>query len=89
MGKVRALHVLGHRSGFPAGINFSRRARNGPGLRGGAHPTPRISTGVKRASETLHGIRSIYIENFEAKVEEDKLVKYCINRKISSLLELE
>ncbi len=41
---------------------------------------------VKRASETLHGIKSIYIENFEAKVEENKIVKYRINGKISFLL---
>lgn len=41
---------------------------------------------VKRASETLHGIKSIYIENFEAKVEENKVVKYRINGKISFLL---
>jgi len=42
---------------------------------------------VKRASETLHGIKSIYIENFEARVEGDRLVKYRINGKISFLLE--
>lgn len=38
---------------------------------------------VKKASKTLHGIKSIYIENFEAKVENNQLVKYRINARIS------
>lgn len=38
---------------------------------------------VKRASKTLHSIKSIYIESFEAKVENNVLVKYRINAKIS------
>lgn len=38
---------------------------------------------VKGASKTLHGIKSIYIENFEAKVENNVLVKYRINAKIT------
>lgn len=38
---------------------------------------------VKRASKTLHGIKSIYIENFEAKVDNNQLVKYRINAKIT------
>lgn len=38
---------------------------------------------VKRASKTLHGIKSIYIENFEAKVDNNLLVKYRINAKIT------
>lgn len=38
---------------------------------------------VKRASKTLHGIKSIYIENFEAKVDNNELVKYRINAKIA------
>lgn len=42
---------------------------------------------VRRASETLHGIKSIYIENFEAKVEGDKITRYRINGKISFMLE--
>ncbi|MEW5972652.1 MAG: dodecin family protein [Pseudomonadota bacterium] len=42
---------------------------------------------VNRASKTLHGIKSIYIENFEAKIEDNRIVKYRINAKISFLLE--
>lgn len=38
---------------------------------------------VDKASKTLHGIRSIYIENFEAKVENNKIVKYRVDAKIS------
>jgi len=42
---------------------------------------------VTRASKTVHGIKSIYIKDFEAKVEEDKIVQYRINAKISFLLD--
>ena len=42
---------------------------------------------VANASKTLHGVRSIYVENMEAKVEGDKIVSYRINGKISFMLE--
>jgi flavin-binding protein dodecin len=42
---------------------------------------------VQRAARTLKNIRSIYVENFEAKVEANKIVCYRINAKISFLLE--
>jgi hypothetical protein len=42
---------------------------------------------VKQASKTLKNIRSIYIENFEAKVEGNKVVRYRVNGKISFQLE--
>ena len=42
---------------------------------------------VARASKTLKNIRSIYIENFEAKVEGNRVVRYRINAKISFVLE--
>lgn len=42
---------------------------------------------VARASKTLHGIKSIYIKNFEAKVENNKIVKYRINAQVSFLLD--
>ena len=38
---------------------------------------------VTRAGETLHGIRSIYIKELEATVEDNKIKKYRINGKIS------
>ena len=42
---------------------------------------------VSRASKSVRGIKSIYIKNFEAKVEGEKIVKYRINAGISFLLE--
>jgi hypothetical protein len=42
---------------------------------------------VERAARTLNNIRSIYIDNFEAKVEANKIVRYRINAKISFILE--
>lgn len=42
---------------------------------------------VKRAAETLNGIKSIYIKDFEAVVDKDHITKYRINAKISFLLE--
>ena len=42
---------------------------------------------VRRASETVRDIKSIYIENFEAKVDNDRIVSYRVNAKITFLLE--
>ena len=42
---------------------------------------------VKIASQSVRNIRSIYIENFEAKVFEDEIQVYRINAKISFSLE--
>lgn len=42
---------------------------------------------VQKAAKTLNNIRSIYIENFEAKVEKNKIVSYRVNAKISFILE--
>lgn len=42
---------------------------------------------VTRAGKTLNSIKSIYIKDFEAKVENNKIVKYRINAKISFMLE--
>jgi flavin-binding protein dodecin len=42
---------------------------------------------LKKASKTLKNIRSIYIKNFEAKVERNKITQYRINAKISFLLD--
>jgi hypothetical protein len=42
---------------------------------------------VTRAAKTLHGIKSIYIKNFEAKVENNKITKYRINAHISFQLD--
>jgi dodecin len=42
---------------------------------------------VERAAKTLHGVKSIYIKNFEAVVENGRIVKYRINANISFVLD--
>lgn len=38
---------------------------------------------VAEASKTVKNIRSVYIENMKAKVENNKIVSYAVNAKIS------
>jgi Uncharacterized conserved protein len=42
---------------------------------------------IRKAQESLHGVKSIYIQDFEAKVEDGRIVKYRINAKISFALD--
>lgn len=42
---------------------------------------------ISQASKTVRNIRSIYIENFEAIVENGRIGKYRINAKITFLLD--
>ena len=42
---------------------------------------------VKQASESLRGISSIYLKEFEAKVENDKIASYRVNAKVTFTLE--
>jgi dodecin len=42
---------------------------------------------VKQASESLRGISSIYIKEFEAHVENDKITSYRVNAKVTFKLE--
>lgn len=42
---------------------------------------------VVNAAKTVRNIKSIYIENFEATVDGDKISRYRVNAKISFLLE--
>jgi flavin-binding protein dodecin len=42
---------------------------------------------VTKAGKSLHGIKSIYIKNFEGKVEGNKIVRYRINAQVSFLLD--
>ena len=42
---------------------------------------------VNIASKSVRGVKSIYLENLEAKVEGGKIVKYRINGKIAFALE--
>ena len=41
---------------------------------------------LKEASKSIKNIKSIYVENMEAKVDNGKIVKYRSNAKISFLL---
>lgn len=41
---------------------------------------------IKEAAKTIRGIKSLYIENFQAIVEDDKIARYRINAKISFVL---
>ena len=42
---------------------------------------------VAKTSKTVHNLKSIYIDNFEATVDNGKLKKYRVNAKISFLLD--
>ena len=42
---------------------------------------------VANAARTIRNIKSIYIENFEAAVDDDLIVNYRINAKITFLLD--
>ena len=42
---------------------------------------------VTRAGKTLKGIKSIYIKDLQAKVENNKIVMYRVNANISFMLE--
>jgi flavin-binding protein dodecin len=44
-------------------------------------------TAVAQASETLHGIKSLYIKEMEATVENGKIQSYRINGKITFLVD--
>ena len=42
---------------------------------------------VKEAAKSVRGIKSIWIDNFSADIEDEKIVHYRVNAKISFLLE--
>lgn len=42
-----------------------------------------MDSAVKEASETVRDIKSVYLENLQAIVEDGKIVKYRVNAKIS------
>ena len=45
------------------------------------------SQAVAQAAKTVHGIKSLYIQEMEAKVEDNKITKFRINGKISFVLD--
>jgi flavin-binding protein dodecin len=42
---------------------------------------------VRQAGDSLRGISSIYVKEFEAKVENDRITSYRINAKVTFTLE--
>jgi len=42
---------------------------------------------VKEASKTVKNIQSVYVENMNANVENDTIVSYAVNAKISFVIE--
>lgn len=42
---------------------------------------------IAKASRSVHGIRSIYIKEFEGKVEDNRITRYRINAKITFALD--
>ncbi len=45
------------------------------------------SQAVTRASKSVHGIKSIYIKDMNAQVENNKITKYRINANVSFVLD--
>jgi flavin-binding protein dodecin len=45
------------------------------------------SQAVTRASKSVHGIKSLYIKDMNAQVENNKITKYRINANISFVLD--
>jgi dodecin len=42
-----------------------------------------VAAAVLKASESVHGIRSVYIKEFEVQVDNNKVVNYRINAKVT------
>jgi hypothetical protein len=42
---------------------------------------------ITKASESVHGIKSVYIKEFQAEVENNKITNYRINAKISFVVD--
>ena len=42
---------------------------------------------IAKAAETVHGIKSIYIKNFEAQVDNNKITNYRINAKVTFVID--
>ena len=46
-----------------------------------------VGRAVMEASKTVRNIKSVYVKEFQAMVEGDKIRQYCVNAKISFVLE--
>jgi len=46
-----------------------------------------VQNAVKEAAKTVKGIKSIWVDNFSAAVEGDKITQFRVNAKVSFLIE--
>jgi len=46
-----------------------------------------VKNSIKQASKTIKNIQSVYIENMQAIVKDNEIVKYRINVKLSFIIE--
>ena len=46
-----------------------------------------VRNAVREAAKTVRGIKSVWIDNLNCKVENDQVVEYRVNAKISFLVE--
>ena len=46
-----------------------------------------VRNAVKEASKSIRGIRSVWIDNFKCEVQNDRIVEYRVNAKISFVVE--
>ena len=46
-----------------------------------------VKNAVKEASETVHNIRSVYCENIQGLVENNEVIKFRVNAKITFVLD--
>ena len=42
-----------------------------------------VNAAVTKATESVHGVRSVYIKEFEAQVDNNKVVNWRINAKVT------
>ncbi len=48
-----------------------------------------IQTAVTEAADTVRGIKHVYVEGVQALVEDDQVVKYRVNAKLTFVVEAE
>jgi dodecin len=46
-----------------------------------------VQVALNKAGKSLHGIKSVYVKEMEAKVEGNKITSYRINAKVSFVLD--
>jgi flavin-binding protein dodecin len=48
-----------------------------------------VQSGVTEAADTVRGIKHVYVEGIQAIVEDDEVVRYRINAKVTFVVEVE